>query len=101
MKRNPHINESSHLAYYILEYLVEHPDAEDSLEGIVRWWVLEQKIKHCQADVEVALGELLAQGLLRARQQKDGGTLYSINPLKVSEIMALLKERKQMEQDSS
>jgi hypothetical protein len=52
----------------ILAYLVEHSRAQDTLEGIVQWWVLEQSIKRGTAEVQTALAELVAQGLVLERQ---------------------------------
>jgi hypothetical protein len=49
----------------VLAYLVEHPQAQDTIEGIVRWWLSEQTIRYGVADVEVALSGLVGHDLLR------------------------------------
>lgn len=67
------------LANEVLAYLVEHPQAQDTLEGIVEWWLLEQRIREAVADVEAALNELVAKGFLVARQCGDGRTYYRLN----------------------
>jgi len=36
----------------ILAYLSEHPDAQDTLEGIAEWWILAQKIRHKTREVK-------------------------------------------------
>jgi len=92
----PNIN--SRFAYQILAYLSEHPAAGDTREGIVHWWLLEQKIKYMTAEIESALTELAAHGLLIERRQEDGRVHYRINQQKAGEIEALLErsgEKKQ------
>jgi hypothetical protein len=47
-----------------MNYLGEHPQATDTLEGIAEWWVMRQKIR---ADLEAltkVLRNLTDQGLL-------------------------------------
>ncbi len=49
------------IAREILAYLAEHPDAEDSLNGIVQWWILERRIKVQVSLVQEVLSELALQ----------------------------------------
>ncbi len=51
-------------ALEILTYMFDHPYATDSLEGIVRWWMLERSIETETARVESALAELVARGVV-------------------------------------
>lgn len=85
------INEHSPTAYDLLAYLAEHPDAEDTLEGIMEWWLLEQRIKHWTAEVQGALDELVAEGFVLGRPDSAGRTHYRINREKVKDVNALLK----------
>ena len=62
MKRNTNISEKSQIAQKILKYLAEHPGAQDTLEGIVEWWLLEQDIRYQIASVKEALAELVKRG---------------------------------------
>jgi len=55
------------VVYKILAYLSEHPQAQDTLEGIVEWWLLEQQIKCRTVQVKEALAELVARGFVLAR----------------------------------
>jgi len=63
----------------ILAYLAEHPDAQDTVEGIVEWWLLEQKIKHHTAQVKEVLAELVIQGLVLEHEEKDARIHYCMN----------------------
>jgi len=81
------------IEYEILAYLTEHPDAQDTLEGIVEWWFLEQQIKYRTAQVKKALTELVAKGLVLERKGRDTRVHYQINRRKSGEIAALLKQK--------
>jgi hypothetical protein len=83
---------SSQIAYEILGYLAEHPDAQDTLDGIVEWWLLEQKIAQQKAFVEKALDELVAKGFVLKRTGKDRRPHYRMDRRRHGEIKALLKE---------
>lgn len=83
-------NGTSQIAYDILGYLAEHPEAQDTLEGIVEWWLLEQQIKHQTAKVKETLAELVSKGLLLERKGKDSRMHYHINQRKYKEIRAYL-----------
>ena len=83
----------SRIAYDILAYLAEHPEAQDTLEGIVEWWLLEQRIKRETANVKEALADLVAKGLVLERKGKDGRSHYRVNRREAGEIRALLKKK--------
>lgn len=79
------------MALDILTYLLAHSEAEDTIEGIVDWWLLEEKIKHRMNEVQAVLDELVAQTLITTRKSKDSRIRYRINDGKVNEIRELLK----------
>ncbi len=54
------------LAEAILEYLAEHPQATDTLEGIAKWWFLRQQIRVEVERVAKALDRLIATGYLES-----------------------------------
>jgi hypothetical protein len=76
----------------ILAYLVKHPEAQDTLEGITEWWLLEQRIRYAVEEVERVLRELIADNLLVARESTDGRTYYGLNRGKEREIRRYLRE---------
>jgi hypothetical protein len=78
--------DTAQTAHEILAYLAEHEDAQDTLEGIVEWWLLEQKIRSRTAEVEKALDDLIADSLILVHKGGDARTHYCINPQKVREI---------------
>ena len=83
----------SQVAHEILTYLVEHPDAQDTLKGIVQWWLLEQNIKLQTVKVKEVLAELVAKGLVLEHKGRDSQARYRINQSKYEEIQAFLKQR--------
>ena len=65
------------LARAVMRYLVEHPQAMDSLEGIAEWWVPRQ---HVQVDLEAlvrTLGRLSDEGRIE-KVDSVRGPLYRL-----------------------
>ena len=81
------------LAPEILEYLIRNPQANDTLEGIVEWWLREHQIRHSVADAKSALAEFVEQNFVLARRGTDGRTHYRMNPYKQTEIGKRLRLR--------
>lgn len=81
------------IGYQILAYLVEHPEAQDTVEGIVEWWLLERQIKFQTARVQEALFELVAKGLVIEQKGSNSQTHYRINLSKYEEIQKLFKNK--------
>jgi len=78
------------IAYDILAYMAENPDAQDTLEGIAGWWLSGRDVKSNTALVEEALTELVDRGLILARRCKDARAYYKVNRRKLKEISTLL-----------
>ena len=85
------INDESKIGNEILAYLVDHPKAQDTLEGIVEWWLLERAIKFQEAQVKKALAELITKGLAIEQKGYDSTIHYRINQSRFEEIKKLIK----------
>jgi hypothetical protein len=77
----------------ILAYLVENPKAQDTLEGIVEWWLLEREIKFETARVKEALSKLVAKELILVKKGTNSQIHYQINQSKYKEIQELFKQK--------
>lgn len=60
----------------IREYLVAHPRATDSADGIAQWWLGDEGIASVQL-VRRALERLVAEGAVRVVVGASGEQLYS------------------------
>jgi hypothetical protein len=74
----------------ILNYLIGHPEARDTVEGIAQWWLLEQNIKEQLSQVQAVLDDLVAMGLILEQEGSDLRPNYRINSSRVDEIKKLL-----------
>ena len=79
---------------HVLQYLIDHPDAKDTMQGIVRWWLPGGIAAWEEEAVRDALDELVARGWLTQRQTTPSQQLYGLNKAKLKEIRVLLQERK-------
>lgn len=93
MKCELFINDKSQIGNEILAYLVENPKAQDTLEGIVEWWLLERKIEFVTASVKEALSELVGKGLILEEKGPDSQIHYRINQSKYKEIQELFRQK--------
>ncbi|MEK6336877.1 MAG: hypothetical protein AABM67_18285 [Acidobacteriota bacterium] len=82
--------EESPIVQDILSYLLTHTAAEDTVEGIVEWWLLEERIKRRIKEVQSVLDELVSQSLVLAHESKDSKIRYRINKRKVKRIRAIV-----------
>jgi len=85
----------SEIEYEILAYLSDNPEAGDTVEGIVEWWLLEQRIKSETEKVKNALSELVAKELIIESKRKSSAPYYRVNRRKYGKIKSILKDRSQ------
>ena len=64
----------------ILDYLARHPEAQDTLDGILHWWVLDSCVKRWAPKIAETVGKLVEQGFLEEKPSPDGQTFYHVSP---------------------
>lgn len=78
------------LARQILRYLVSHPAAKDTAEGVLKWWLPEGPVEYDKAAVQEALDFLVVKGWLTERETRPSGRLYGLRRGNLWEIRAFL-----------
>jgi len=91
MSRDHRQSEKDEIACEILSYLSEHLGAQDTLEGIVHWWLMERRIESGFAIVKKTLDELVAKGFILEKKIGDYKNQYRINLKKCEEIQEMFK----------
>jgi len=74
----------------ILAYLTRNPSAEDTVEGIVEWWLLDQRIRNESKRAKEALSDLVGKGLVLVRTGADTRSRYRVNRERLKEIKKML-----------
>jgi hypothetical protein len=74
----------------ILQYLVEHPEAKDTREGIYKWWLPEGHGDRGRDEVQKALDLLTSKGWLTKRGRIPQKEIYGINKDRLQEIKLFL-----------
>lgn len=67
------------MAQLIYNYLQANAEAGDTLEGIVKWWILGQRINESMLVVQKALDKLKADGVIIERQSANQQTIYVVH----------------------
>jgi hypothetical protein len=73
----------------ILDYLASHPEAQDTLDGILHWWVLDSCVKKWAPKVPETVVKLVEQGFVEEKRSSDGKIFYHISP----NYLATLQQR--------
>lgn len=68
--------DNADVAQEILSYLRNHPNAADTLDGILNWWLPRQRYEMEQQRIEESLEHLVARGLVSKKTLSDGTVLY-------------------------
>jgi hypothetical protein len=77
----------------ILEYLVENPHAGDTADGIVQWWLMQQRLIEAQEAVQSALDRLVAQDWILTERAADAQMHYRLNREKSEELHKYLQDK--------
>jgi hypothetical protein len=64
----------------ILDYLARHPDAQDTIDGILHWWVLDSCIRKWSPTIAETVAQLVEQGFLQEKPSADGHVFYRVSP---------------------
>lgn len=62
----------------ILDYVRRHPDASDTPQGVVRWWLPTTLADGATEMIDDVLKDLSLAGALRCVRLPDGALLYSL-----------------------
>ena len=84
--------EQRDVGYYILAYLSDNPEAGDTFDGLVEWWLLGQKIKFETRNVSEAVARLIAEGLIVEHGEPDSRIIYKVNQDKKKDIHKILTQ---------
>jgi len=86
--------EQREVFYYVLAYLSDNPDAGDTLDGILEWWLLDQRIKFETRNVSEAVNQLVSEGLIVEHTEPDSRIIYRVNTGRKKTIRAILNKGK-------
>jgi hypothetical protein len=65
------------VAREIKRYLAAHPDAADTIDGLMQWWLPHDCAALPRETVEQALALLVADGEIVSRTLVDGTVIYA------------------------
>jgi hypothetical protein len=78
------------LARVILRYCVAYPDAKDTVDGILKWWVQPDRVRVTEQDVRKGLEALAEARWLIKREITPDRTIYGLNKSQLEEIKTFL-----------
>jgi hypothetical protein len=76
----------------VLQYVAKHPDAKDTVEGILRFWLPREPIAWSEEELQQTLELLNSKGWLVKRDLLLSQNIYSLNRGRIEEIKTFLKE---------
>ena len=82
--------ELSETAKDVLSYLNDCPGAQDTLEGVASWWLLERNVRRQLDEVEKALRQLQAADLLEKKEVATGPPRFALKHQHLSQIRTLV-----------
>ena len=80
------------VALKILRYLDQNPNAADTVEGILEWWLPKQSIYEEEKVVKRTLDEMVKRNLILATRSSDARRHYRLNTERIQEIRRMIKE---------
>jgi hypothetical protein len=81
---------TSEISLKILRYLDQNPNAADTLDGILEWWLPKQSLYEQEKIGQRALNSLVEQRLLLIQQSTDARKHYRLNVDRIQEIRRVL-----------
>jgi len=78
------------IVWLLLGYMVDHPEAKDTLEGIQRWWLPHDDLEPGTDALQTALDYLVERGWIAIAQAPTSSKVYGLNKQRLEEIKDLL-----------
>jgi len=91
MERPDQFETSKRVAWLLLGYLYTHPDAKDTAEGIMNWWLPTRGVMVNETGVEEALNELVMSGWLTLTSHSASHPMYGLNRARIVELQRLFE----------
>lgn len=79
-------------AAQILTHMLRHPQIVDTLEGLSRFRLLEDRVQQSVFETSEALRLLVNEGLVLEEGLSDGPRSYSLNPDRIDDAIKLREE---------
>ena len=76
----------------ILRYLTKHPEAKDTADGILEWWLRNGRMRLGKVEIEEILAVMVEKGWLIERKTGTTRKIYGISHERIDEIEQLLEE---------
>ena len=92
MTDHPGGAEARRAACSILQYLVRHPQAKDTPEGIATWWLRQHEIEHAVHQIYAGLDLLVGERLVVECHGPDRTRYYVVNADRPDAIAHFLGE---------
>jgi hypothetical protein len=70
----------------ILDYLARQTGAQDTIDGILHWWVLDTYVRQCAPKIAETVAQLVERGFLEEKPSSDGKIFYHVSPLYLSTL---------------
>jgi len=87
--------DKSKIAREILTYLRKHPEAQDTLAGIMRGWLHEQGSTYTPAMVQEVVKDLVLEGTILESRITGSDTIYRLNLARQNRLRELAKKKDQ------
>jgi len=89
--------EEEKVSQEILRYLLRHPDAQDTFEGIFEWWLFEERLVRKYSEVQGALTRLVSDGFVLEKRVQDSNMLYCLDKSKKNLIEKIVEDESKFE----
>jgi hypothetical protein len=86
------LSDKSQIAREILAYLTKHPDAQETLDGIVQVWLRDRGNKHTPTMVHEVVKDLVLEGTILESKIPDSHSVYRLNLAKQNRMKELVKK---------
>jgi hypothetical protein len=87
-----HATEERKTAQAILSYMIKHPRATDTVEGIALWWIAPSRRERSMGEVQRAASYLVSRGLITETQRKGVLSYYKFNLRRRAAALRFLRE---------
>lgn len=74
----------------ILKYVLAHPRAMDSVEGIQQWWLIDRQVT--KREIQNALMNLIQLEYIIMLVGLNGSASYKLNQAKMGEMRSILNQ---------